>query len=87
MEISGGVAEKASLSLEQRFQKIEGTAYLGPVVAGLREPRLSGFRISFTYVDNKGVRRDFTGRVTGPRMEGSFRSDNGAEGRWTATKK
>ena len=87
MEISGGGAEKASLSLDQRFQKIEGTAHLGPVLAGLREPRLSGSRISFAYVDNKGVRRDFTGRVTGSRMEGSFRTDNGAEGRWTATKK
>ena len=87
MEISGGASEKASLNLDQRFQKIEGTAYLGPVLAGLREPRLSGFRISFAYVDNKGVRRDFTGRVTGSQMEGSFRSDNGAEGRWTATKK
>jgi hypothetical protein len=53
----------------------------------LREPRLNGFRISFAYVDNKGVRRDFAGRVTGSQMEGSFRSDNGAEGRWTATKK
>ena len=57
------------------------------VQAGLREPRLSGFRISFTYVDNKSVRRDFTGRVTGNSMEGSFRTDNGQEGRWSATKK
>jgi hypothetical protein len=87
MELSGGGSEKASLNLDQRFQKIEGTAYLGPVLAGLREPRLNGFRISFAYVDNKGVRRDFAGRVTGSQMEGSFRSDNGAEGRWTATKK
>jgi hypothetical protein len=53
----------------------------------LREPRLSGFRISFAYVDNHGVRRDFNGRVTGSTMEGSFRTDGGAEGRWTATKK
>jgi SAM-dependent methyltransferase len=87
MELSGGGTEKPSLNLDQRFQKIEGTAYLGPLHAGLREPRLNGFRIGFAYVDNKGVRRDFTGRVTGSKMEGSFRSDNGAEGRWTATKK
>jgi len=87
VELSGGGSEKVSLNLDQRFQKIEGTAYLGPVLAGLREPRVNGFRISFVYVDNKGVRRDFIGRVTGSQMEGSFRSDNGAEGRWTATKK
>ena len=88
MELSGaGGSEKLSLNLDQRFQKVEGVAYLGSILAGLREPRLSGFRISFAYVDNHGVRRDFTGRVTGGTMEGSFRTDGGAEGRWTATKK
>jgi precorrin-6B methylase 2 len=88
MELSGtGASEKISLNLDQRYQKIEGVAYLGSILAGLREPRLSGFRISFAYVDNHGVRRDFTGRVNGGTMEGSFRADGGAEGRWTAAKK
>lgn len=88
MELSGaGGSEKFSLNLDQRYQKIEGVAYLGAILAGLREPRLSGFRISFACVDNNGVRRDFSGRVTGGTMEGSFRTDGGAEGRWTATKK
>ena len=88
MELSGaGGSDKLSLNLDQKFQKIEGVAYLGSTLAGLREPRLSGFRISFAYVDNRGVRRDFTGRVTGGTMEGSFRTDGGAEGRWTAAKK
>jgi hypothetical protein len=83
----GGAAEKFELTLEQRFQKLEGTAGLGPVLAGLREPRLRGFVIGFAYVDNAGVRREFSGRVSGARMEGSFRADNGTEGRWTATRK
>ncbi len=88
MELSGaGASEKISLNLDQKYQKIEGVAYLDSTLAGLREPRLSGFRISFAYVDNHGVRRDFTGRVTGGTMEGSFRTDAGAEGRWSATKK
>ena len=88
LELSGaGASEKLSLNVDQRFQKIEGVAYLGSILAGLREPRLSGFRISFAYVDNHGVRRDFAGRVTGSTMEGSFRTDSGAEGRWTATRK
>jgi hypothetical protein len=60
---------------------------LGPVNAGLREARLSGSAISFAYVDQNAVRRDFTGRVSGARMEGSFRDDKGGEGRWSATKK
>ena len=88
LELSGaGPSEKLSLNFDQKFQRIEGVAYLGSILAGLREPRLSGFRISFAYVDNHGVRRDFTGRVSGSTMEGSFRTDGGAEGRWTAARK
>src|SRR5262252_8385492 len=83
----GGTTEKVSLNFDQKFQKIEGVAYLGSLIAGLREPRLSGFRISFAYVDSRGVRRDFSGRVTGATMEGSFRTDGGQEGRWSAAKK
>ena len=82
---SGG--EKAELSFEQKFQKIEGTVGLGQTQGGLRDARLRGFNISFAYVDNNGVKRDYTGRITGGRMEGSFRAENGSEGRWSATKK
>jgi len=81
-------SEKSELSFEQRFQKIDGTVALGGSVhGGLREARLRGFNIGFAYIDNNGVRRDYTGRVIGGRMEGSYRTDNGTEGRWTATKK
>ena len=80
-------AEKAELTFEQRYQKIDGNVALGPVHAGLRDARLRGFQISFAYVDNAGARRDFTGRVSGNRMEGSFRAETGAEGRWSATKR
>jgi hypothetical protein len=82
-----GAGQKADLQFEQSFQKIQGTVQLGVVQAGLREPRLRGPSISFAYVDAGGLRRDFTGTVSGTRMEGSFRGPNGAEGRWTATKK
>ncbi len=84
MEAGG---QKTDLSFEQTFQKINGTITLGAVHAGLREARLRGFNIAFSYVDQQGVRRDFTGRVNGPRMEGSFRDEKGAEGRWSAAKK
>jgi len=88
LEASGaGASEKMELTFEQRYQKIEGTLGLGQVQAGLRDARLRGFNISFSYVDGKSVRRDLTGRVSGARMEGSFRTDNGTEGRWSATRK
>ena len=83
----GGASEKVEMTLEQRYQKLEGTVSLGAMQGGLREPRLRGFEIAFAYVDNRGVRREFQGRVSGARMEGAFRGDGGIEGRWSATKK
>lgn len=80
-------SEKRELSLEQRFQKIDGSVAYGSTQVGLRDTRLRGPAIAFAWVDPAGVRRDFSGRVDGGRMEGTFRADNGAEGRWTATKK
>src|SRR5256714_4136987 len=79
--------QSAELALEQTFQKINGTVALGAVHGGLREARLRGADIAFAYVDQNGLRRDFTGRVNGRQMEGSFRDEKGAEGRWSATKK
>ena len=78
--------QKLVLNFEQRYQKINGTVALGKVQAGLREPRLRGFNIAFAYVDEKGMRRDFTGTVSGGKMEGSVRDEKGSTARWTATK-
>jgi len=33
------------------------------------------------------VLKVYSGRITGTRMEGGWRGDNGSEGRWSATKK
>src|SRR5688572_19488899 len=79
--------QKADINLEQTFQKIHGTVALGAIHAGLRDARLRGAGIAFSYVDAAGLRRDFTGTVSGGKMEGSFRDQKGGEGRWTATKK
>jgi SAM-dependent methyltransferase len=79
--------QKADINIEQTFQKIQGTVALGPMHAGLRDARLRGANIAFAYVDGTGVRRDFTGTVSGGKMEGSFHDQKGGEGRWTATKK
>jgi SAM-dependent methyltransferase len=79
--------EKTDISLEQTFQKINGSVTLGPVHGGLREPRLSGANIAFSYVDAKGVRRDFTGKVEDRQMSGTFVDQNGGKGTWTAARK
>jgi Methyltransferase domain len=80
-------AQKTELTLEQTFQKVSGTVTLGAIHAGLRDARLRGTSIAFAYLDQNGVRRDFSGRVTGGKMEGTFRDEKGAEGKWTASKK
>jgi len=79
--------QRMDMALEQTFQKISGTVSLAPIHAGLRDTRLRGPFIQFAYVGQDGVRRDFTGRVSAQKMEGSFRDEKGAEGKWTATKK
>jgi SAM-dependent methyltransferase len=75
------------LALEQRYQAIEGSIRLGALHAGLRETRLVGDRISFAFVDNAGVRREFIGRVSGSTMDGVLRAEGGPETRWTATRR
>jgi hypothetical protein len=79
--------QRLDLTLDQTFQKINGSVTLAPINAGLRDARLRGAFIQFAYVDQSGVRRDFNGRVNGRTMEGTFRDEKGGEGRWTASKK
>jgi hypothetical protein len=80
-------SQKTNMALEQKFQHLSGTLSLGPIHAGLRDARLRGTAIYFSYVDPLGLRRDFAGRVAGSRMEGTFRDEKGGEGKWSAAKK
>ena len=79
--------ERHELVLEQRYQKVDGSIALKAMQAGLRDTRLRGAALSFAYIDGSGMRREFSGRVNGNRMEGSFRAESGAEGKWSAAKK
>ena len=80
-------SQKTDMALEQRFQHVTGSLTLGAIHAGLRDARLRGTAIYFSYVDPQGLRRDFAGRVNGNRMEGTFRDEKGGEGKWSAAKK
>ena len=79
--------EGFDMTLEQKYQMLEGSIKLGALNAGLRETRLTGDRVAFSFVDSTGVRRDFTGRVSGNAMEGTVKPEGGAETKWTAVKK
>jgi SAM-dependent methyltransferase len=87
VELTGGSSDKVEVVFDQRFQKIEGWAVFGTIQAGLREATLRGPDIRFAYVDQACVRHDLAGRVDGARMEGSYRADNGTEGRWSASRR
>jgi SAM-dependent methyltransferase len=81
-------SDKWDMTLDQKYQKVDGNVRLGPLNAGLREVRLVGDRIQFALVDSTGTRRDFTGRVAGPNaMEGTMRTANGTEAKWSATRR
>ena len=80
--------QKAEIVFEQTFQKITGGVNFSKALqGGLREARLRGSDIAFAYVDQSGQRREFSGKVDGKRMEGTFRDAKGQEGRWSATRK
>ena len=83
---AGNESREANLTLEQRYQQVKGSVRLGEVSAGLREPLLRGDAIRFAFVDQAGARRDFIGRVNGNVMDGTVRAENGAEGKWSATR-
>ncbi len=82
----GAAQREVALTLEQRYQNVKGSVRLGEINAGIREPALRGDVIRFAFVDSAGVRREFTGKVSGNTMEGTVRTDGGAEGRWSATR-
>ena len=79
-----GDGAETDVSINQRYQMIDGTVHLPRITTSLREARLLGDRISFTIMDASANIQAFTGRVVGDRMEGTARSASGAEVRWTA---
>ena len=74
------------LSLQQQFQKIQGTLRGGPEPLALFDTRVRGEQFSFTVLE-KGVRRDFAGRVEGSRMSGTVRTAGQPDANWTATRR
>ena len=80
-------SEALDVTLEQKYQMVEGSVKLGTVNAGLRDAKLAGDKFSFAFVDQGGLRRDFTGKVSGNTIEGTMKLETGPESKWTATKR
>jgi hypothetical protein len=82
----GSGTETIELDVVQKFQFLEGKARLGGRTVEILDGKLNGDRITFTLVDGNGMRRNYTGRVNGNRIEGTVPAQSGAPVNWTATK-
>jgi len=52
----------------------------------LRAARLTGDRLAFESMDDRGVLRSYLGRVNGDRIEGTTQSADGVSGSFVATR-
>ncbi|MFN9771290.1 MAG: SAM-dependent methyltransferase [Burkholderiales bacterium] len=77
-------SSEAAATFTQAFQQVSGTARLGPIEGRMRNVRLSGDRLGFELMDEKGVLRTYDGRVAGERIEGATRAADGAAGTFVA---
>jgi hypothetical protein len=69
----------------QQFQNIGGSTKADNKVVQFSNGKLKGETITFSITDDANVRRDFTGRVNGTRIEGTMKTGT-AESKWTATR-
>jgi len=83
--------KETELVLRQQFQNIEGLVKLDNGKMGqLRNVKLVGDQLSFSIFEITGysgnTRRDYTGRVSGNTIQGTFKIGDGSEVKWTATR-
>jgi SAM-dependent methyltransferase len=83
---AGNGEEKWQVALKQSFQKLSGTATLGGKSYPLTETRLRGADVAFAFVDGNGIKRQFSGRAAGDKMDGTTATQGGAKVNWTATR-
>ena len=82
VEVAGG--PRFETTFTQQFQNIGGSAKADNRVVQLSNAKLRGDTITFT-VDEASAKRDFTGRISGDRIEGTVKGA-GADTKWTATR-
>ncbi|MGZ5090364.1 MAG: class I SAM-dependent methyltransferase [Burkholderiales bacterium] len=82
IEVAGGPRYEATFI--QQYQNIGGSAKIDGRPVQFSNGKLRGEAVSFR-IEDAGTPRDFTGRVSGDRMEGTLKTANG-ETKWTATR-
>ncbi len=77
----------AELSLQQTYQKIEGSLKIAGKDLSLKDAKLEGDRISFTVGEGNPSVRQYSGRVHGNSIEGITKVVGGTEVKWTAERR
>ncbi len=75
------------VALTQEFQKLSGTVRQGPHSAKVEDGRVNGELVAFSFVDARGGKQRFAGKVSANRMEGSLAGGNVTEMKWIAERK
>ena len=83
--------KETELVLRQQFQNVEGLVKLDNGKMGqLRNVKLVGDQLSFSIFEITGysgnTRRDYTGRVSGNTIAGTFKIGDGSEVKWSAAR-
>jgi SAM-dependent methyltransferase len=83
---AGNGAETWQLTLAQQFQRLTGGVKGGGRSFDLIDPKVTGSAVKFAFVDGNGIRREFNGRASGNRMEGTTQTQGGTQVKWTAVR-
>jgi SAM-dependent methyltransferase len=77
---------QAELTLQQKYQKIEGILKMNGKGVPLTNAKLEGDRISFSVVEGNPAARQYSGVVNGDSIRGVVKSANQPEGQWAAAR-
>jgi SAM-dependent methyltransferase len=83
---AGSGEESWQLALAQQFQRLSGGAKGGDKSFDLVDAKLTGSAVKFTFTDGNGQKREFNGRVSGNKMEGTTQTQGGTQVKWTAVR-
>jgi SAM-dependent methyltransferase len=87
LSVPAGNGEEAwQLTLAQQFQRLTGGVKGGGRSIDLIDPKVTGSAVKFAFVDGNGIRREFNGRVSGNKMEGTTQTQGGTQVKWTAVR-
>ena len=83
---AGSGEESWQVALSQQFQKLAGKATSDGKSFNLVDAKMTGSAVKFTFTDANGTKREFNGRVSGNRMEGTTQTQGGTPVKWTAVR-